>query len=228
MNIDYLQRTSRKTLSIVINEKAEIIVKAPKNMPNDKILNFIDSKQKWIETKVTEIKKQNKIHNDLFQYNKILFCGKKYNVLKDKKAREVSILDSNIIIKSQITLKKEVNQLEKFLKNCCIEIVGQRLKYFSNIMQLEPKEIRLINAKHRWGTCDSEGVISFNWRLIMMPPSIIDYVIVHELAHIMELNHSNAFWTIVSTVLPNVKDTRNLLKKSNFVLQLFREIPINN
>ena len=226
MKIDYIQRTARKTLAITINEKSQVIVKAPKYMSNEEIARFINSKQKWIETKVGEIQKQNQVHNDLFQYRKILFCGKKYDVLRDKKAKGVSLEKEYILMKPQLTIKKEVNQLEKFLKNCCIEIVGQRLKYFSNIMQLEPKEMRLINAKHRWGTCDSERVISFNWRLVMMPPSIIDYVVVHELAHIMEMNHSNAFWAIVNAVLPNMKETRAVLKKSNFVLQLFREIPI--
>ncbi len=226
MKIDYIQRTARKTLSITINEKGEVIVKAPKYMAIEQIMRFINSKEKWIEGKVKAIKKQNLVHNDLFEYKKILFCGSKYDVARDKQAKGVTLKDGCIIIKPQITLKKEVSKIEKFLKNCCIEVVGQRLKYFSNLMQLEPKEMRLINAKHRWGTCDSDRVISFNWRLIMMPPSVIDYVVVHELAHIMEMNHSDAFWAIVSAVLPDVKQTRALLKKSNFVLQLFREIPL--
>jgi len=227
MKIDYIQRTARKTLAITVNEKSQVIVKAPKYMADEEVLQFIESKQKWIETKVNEIQQQNQVHDDLFHYRKILFCGKKYDILRDKCAKDVSLKDGYIVMKPQLTIKKEVNHLEKFLKNCCIEIVGQRLKYFSNVMQLEPKEMRLINAKHRWGTCDSERVISFNWRLVMMPPSIIDYVVVHELAHIMEMNHSNAFWAIVSAVLPNVKETRAVLKKSNFVLQLFREISTN-
>lgn len=226
MKIDYIQRTARKTLAITVNEKSQVIVKAPKYMANEDIIKFINSKQKWIESKVNEIQKQNQIHNDLFEYKKVLFCGKKYDIVRDKNAKDVSLEGGYLIIKPQITQKKEINKIERFMKNCCIEIVGQRLKYFANVMQLEPKEMRLINAKHRWGTCDTERVISFNWRLIMMPPSVIDYVVVHELAHIIEMNHSNAFWAIVAAILPNVKETRLILKKSNFVLQLFREIPI--
>lgn len=225
MEINYIQRTARKTLSITVNEKGEVIVKAPKYMSQEEVLRFINSKQKWIEGKVSAIKKQNLMHIDLFEYKKILICGTQYVVCRDKQNKEIELKDNCIMIKPQITLKKEVNKIEKFLKQCCAEIVGQRLKYFSNVMQLEPKEMRLINAKHRWGTCDSERVISFNWRLVMMPPTVIDYVVVHELAHIMEMNHSNAFWAIVSAILPNVKEARSILKKSNFVLQLFREIP---
>ena len=226
MNIDYIQRTARKTLAITINDKGEVIVKAPKFMAEKDIFRFIQSKEKWIDQKVTEIKQQNMINDDLFNYKCVLFCGKKYCVLRDKKAKEISIKNNYLIIKPLSTLKREVKQIEKFLKNECIEIVGQRLKYFSNIMQLEPKRVELSNSKRKWGTCDSEGVIAFNWRIIMLSPQLIDYVVVHELSHLMEMNHSPAFWAIVTAVLPNVKNLRNTLKNCNFILQQFRELPM--
>ena len=117
MKIDYIQRTARKTLAIVVNEKSQVIVKAPKYMSNEEILRFIKSKQKWIDTKVSEIQRQNQIHNDLFQYRKILICGKKYDILHDKCAKDVSLRNGYIVMKPQISAKKEVNRLEKFLKN---------------------------------------------------------------------------------------------------------------
>lgn len=225
MKIDYLQRTARKSLAITINDKGEIIVKAPKKMSNEDILNFVKSKEKWINQKVEFVKSQNSLNDDLFTYKSILFCGKKYAVIKENKVSEVHLQNDNIVIKKSAVIKKEINQLERFLKNKCIEIVGQRLKYFSNLMQLEPSEVKLNNAKRKWGCCDSEGVISFNWRIIMLTPKLIDYIIVHELSHLMEMNHSPAFWAIVSAVLPDVSQTRATLKKCNFVLQQFREIP---
>ena len=225
MDIKYIQRTARKTLSITINEKGEIIVKAPKNMNENQINAFINSKSKWIEKKVSEIKRQNSLNDDLYCYNKILFCGKKYAVIREQNLKEIHLSDDCIYIKKSLNFKKEVKQLEVFLKNKCIEIVGQRLKYFCNLMQLEPSEVKLTNAKRKWGSCNSEQVISFNWRMIMLPPSLIDYIIVHELAHLIEMNHSSSFWAIVSAVLPNLKDCRASLKKCNFILQQFREIP---
>ena len=93
-------------------------------------------------------------------------------------------------------------------------------------MQLEPKRVELSNSRRKWGTCDSEGVIAFNWRIIMLSPQLIDYVVVHELSHLMEMNHSPAFWAIVTAVLPNVKNLRNTLKNCNFILQQFRELPM--
>ena len=225
--IDYIQRTARKTLSIIINEKGEVTIKAPKRMSESDIYKFVQSKEKWINSKVNSIKQQNEINNDLFNYKCILFCGKKYRVIKDTKAKDIQLEEGIITIKKLSSLKREVRVLEKFLKNKCLEIVGQRLKYFSNIMQLEPQKVVLMNSKRKWGTCDSDQVISFNWRIIMLTPNLIDYVIVHELSHLIEMNHSPAFWTIVSAVLPNVKQLRSTLKQCNFILQQFREIPID-
>lgn len=225
--IDYIQRTARKTLSIIINEKGEVTIKAPKRMSESDIYKFVQSKEKWINSKVNSIKQQNEINNDLFNYKCILFCGKKYRVIKDTKAKDIQLEEGIITIKKLSSLKREVRVLEKFLKNKCLEIVGQRLKYFSNIMQLEPQKVVLMNSKRKWGTCDSDQVISFNWRIIMLTPNLIDYVIVHELSHLIEMNHSPAFWAIVSAVLPNVKQLRSTLKQCNFILQQFREIPID-
>ena len=225
--IDYIQRTARKTLSIIINEKGEVTVKAPKRMPESDIYKFVQSKEKWINSKVNEIKMQNKINDDLFNYKCILFCGKKYKIVKNTKVKDIQLAEGVITIKKLSSLKREVRVLEKFLKNKCLEIVGQRLKYFSNIMQLEPQKVVLMNSKRKWGTCDSDQIISFNWRIIMLTPNLIDYVIVHELSHLIEMNHSPAFWAIVSAVLPNVKQLRSTLKQCNFILQQFREIPID-
>ena len=119
--IDYIQRTARKTLSITINEKGEVIVKAPKYMPESEILKFVSSKQKWIDNKVNQIINQNQVNNDLFEYKCVLFCGKKYQIIKDSKVKEITLTNDCIIIKKLSTLKREVNHLEKFypyIKEC--------------------------------------------------------------------------------------------------------------
>ncbi len=225
--IDYIQRTARKTLAITINNKGEVIVKAPSSMDNKDILAFVKSKEKWIQSKLTEINSQLKISEDFLSYKYVMFCGKKYKIIKSTKQKEILVSNDTIQIKKQLTLKKEVKVLERFLKDKCIEIVGQRIKYFSNIMQLEPEKIVLNNSKNRWGTCNSNKIIAFNWRIIMLPPYLIDYVIVHELAHLMEMNHSASFWAIVASIFPKLNKVRQDLKKCNFILQQFREIPIN-
>ena len=101
-------------------------------------------------------------------------------------------------------------------------ILWGRVSYFANLMQVEPTKVRLSNARGCWGSCNSLGVISLNWRLIMVPHDLIDYVVVHELAHLLQMNHSSLFWNVVKSVLPDYQNRRKLLKKGDYLLSLYR------
>lgn len=76
------------------------------------------------------------------------------------------------------------------------------------------KKIRIGNQRTRWGSCSSKGTISYNWRLILMPEPIVDYVVVHELCHLLEMNHSDRFWGLVESIMPNYAERRAWLKKN--------------
>ena len=108
-----------------------------------------------------------------------------------------------------------------YLKNAK-EILSNRLEYFSNIMNLEYKSFKLTNAKTKWGSCSTLKRIDLNWRLIMLKSDLQDYVIVHELCHLLEMNHSERFYKCVESVLKDYKKRRNDIKNSSFVLQLYR------
>ncbi|MDD5241657.1 MAG: SprT family zinc-dependent metalloprotease [Sulfuricella sp.] len=90
----------------------------------------------------------------------------------------------------------------------------QRLEHYSNCMGLAMPSLSLSNARSRWGSCNSRGEIRLSWRLIQAPISQIDYVVVHELAHIRELNHSSRFWSIVEETLPRYEAAHQALKAS--------------
>ena len=92
-------------------------------------------------------------------------------------------------------------------------ILPERVNYYSRIMGLYPTQVRITGAKTRFGSCSSTGHICFSWRLMQYPPEAIDYVVVHELAHLRHLNHSPAFHALVASVLPDHKERRALLRK---------------
>ncbi|MCG7756220.1 MAG: M48 family metallopeptidase, partial [Nitrosomonas sp.] len=75
-----------------------------------------------------------------------------------------------------------------------------------------PPPFRLSRAKTRWGSCNSRGLVTLNWRLIQLPLHLIDYVVAHELAHLIEMNHSKAFWRLVGAIYPDYQAARNMLK----------------
>lgn len=216
-----LVREKRKTLSIVIDKEGEMHIRAPKNLPLIDILDFIKNKSKWIETKQTEIKNSLKQNDIFFKYEKFVYLGKIYNPVFINTNFEISINGNNIFIPDKMQAKKE-QYVGKWLKNKALEIIENRVLYLSANYNLSFNNLYLINAKCKWGTCSSTKEIGFNWRLIMLNPKLIDYTIIHELAHLIELNHSEKFWNVVKTILPDFKERKEELKKFNFILQLFR------
>jgi hypothetical protein len=89
----------------------------------------------------------------------------------------------------------------------------QRAAHFARVLDVRVHSIRLSNARTRWGTCHPDGRVRLNWRLIQAPPALVDYVVVHELAHLREPNHSPRFWTWVAGVLPDYKERRQALRR---------------
>ena len=91
-------------------------------------------------------------------------------------------------------------------------VLPDKVAYYAEIMGLKYGRITITSAKHRFGSCSSKGNLSFSYRLMMYPEAAIDYVVVHELAHIVEMNHSKAFYAVIEKVLPDYKERIKLLK----------------
>ena len=102
------------------------------------------------------------------------------------------------------------------------KILSERLEFFADLMQIDYASFKISNSKTRWGSCDNHRNIKLNFRLIMLPHKIIDYVIIHELSHIIEFSHSKEFYKIISLVMPSYKLQQKVLKDYDYILGLFR------
>lgn len=223
VQIDKYIVSSRKSIKIEVSSLGEVIVYAPRNIDRNSIEKFISSKEDWINRNRENILKHIQLNQDIINYKKILLLGDAINIVEEN-IKSPELKEGSLYIKFGIDYRKNIIKLEKFIKQYATEIIEERLNYFANFMQLEPNSIKFSNAKKRWGSCDSNGNILLNWRIIMLPPNLIDYIIVHELSHLIEMNHSYDFWIIVSSIIPDWKERRQILKDSNFILSLFREI----
>ncbi len=105
--------------------------------------------------------------------------------------------------------KEEVTALKRQAR----EVLTKKSDDYKEILHVNYTRIRIGDQKTRWGSCSSKGTISYNWRLILMPERIQNYVVVHELCHLLEMNHSPAFWKKVSEVLPDYQSSRKWLKE---------------
>ena len=103
--------------------------------------------------------------------------------------------------------------LERALRERAIDLFSERLACFAERMGLRPPALSLSSARTRWGSCSLRSGIRLNWRLIHFPPHIIDYVVVHELAHLREMNHSARFWAVVGQHYPDYRHARGELKR---------------
>lgn len=88
----------------------------------------------------------------------------------------------------------------------------ERIAIYAPALHVPPPPFRLSQAKTRWGSCNSRGLVTLNWRLIQLPLHLIDYVVAHELAHLIEMNHSKTFWRLVGTIYPDYRIARSMLK----------------
>lgn len=110
--------------------------------------------------------------------------------------------------------------LEARYRQAAKEYFPARVSYYEKIIGVTHNVIHIRDQKTRWGSCSSKGNLNFNWRLMLAPPRVLDYVVVHELCHRKEMNHSKAFWNAVETVLPDYKELRKWLRDNGNTLSL--------
>lgn len=177
-----LIKSNRRSVGIIVKPGGEIIVRAPKRMPNPMILSFIREKESWIVK----------------------------NYLKQSKLP--SAPDSEP--KSPHTLA-----LEKRYRDAAKEYIPKRVEYYHAFTGGQYTKITIRDQKTRWGSCSSNGTLSFSFRLMMAPPRILDYVVVHELCHLTHMSHSKEFWNMVETILPDYKEHRKWLKENGHTLR---------
>ncbi len=211
----YIKRSSRKSIALKIDSNGNIFVYCPLRYSTDKIINLLQEKKQWIQTHLQRVQVQNETNKDFISYKKILILGKDYDIKCSNNKINIGNLYSFDYSKDYI------DALKKWLQKRAGEILKTKLEYWANIMKTPYNRVGLTSARKKWGSCDNKHMIRLNFRLIMLPMECIDYVCVHELSHILQLNHSKKFWQNVSKYIPNYKEIKKSVSQYSFVLKLF-------
>jgi predicted metal-dependent hydrolase len=219
--IDKIVRTKRKTLAIEVTRDARLIVRAPQRMPHETIERFVEKKRGWIEKKKREAQKKRALsvpkrfeNGELFWY-----LGRSYPLkVVENGVAPLSFDDGFALSKKRCADAHAL--FVAWYKARAKEVIHERLLYYSDLSGIEFTLFRITGAKKRWGSCNSKGNLHFAWRLVMAPLPVVEYVAVHELAHIVEKNHSERFWRRVERILPDYKDRRAWLRKNGTLLVL--------
>lgn len=220
----FIKKTNRKkTISIEIkNNKVE--VKAPYIISQKEIDSFLLKKKDWIDKKIlfyNSIKKP--IKRKFIEGENFQFLGKDLKLKIIKSDKRKNYLDKKFIylfIKNQDEkLREKVKkELEVLFKNEAVKIFEKKTNFYAKKIDVYPKKIKVKSFKKRWGSCSYKRELSYNWKLIMAPEKIIDYVIIHELCHLIHFNHSKEYWEKVCKILPNYKTRKEWLKINQYLL----------
>lgn len=219
---DLIIKSNRRSVSISISKEGKIIVRAPKKLGVEYILSILCEKEKWIKSKLNQIENQNSSNRKFKDYSEFLFCGVAYKPLFVEGIKKVEINNKNLICPKNLDEKKELKQIKKWYIKISLNIILNRVEYFANLMQLDYKSLSISDTKRRWGSCDREGKIKINFRVVMLPHKLIDYIVIHELSHLVEFNHSVKFYNLIESVMSDYKTYRKQLKGYTYLLELLR------
>lgn len=210
-------RSNRKSVALVIDNEANLIVRAPIQMPDTTIDEFVRKKRRWINEKQQQVAVFGEKHPPVVVETgeSIMYLGSNYAIIKDD-VDSVEVSGNELLVPENF----DVAALTAWLKEQAMQIISERVALYANIMGVTPGTVKLSEAKARWGSCSTKNNLNFAWRLIMCPLSVIDYVVVHELSHITYKNHSPAFWARVKTVLPNYEDDQDWLKVNRKLMEI--------
>jgi predicted metal-dependent hydrolase len=125
------------------------------------------------------------------------------------------------LIETSELKEEELNKnLKKFYFSSCKKIVGERIKIYQKQLGVKYKSIEIVESRTKWGSCSSDKKLTFNYRLAMAPLVVIDYVIIHELCHLLHMNHDRSFWRRVGSIMPDYKEKQEFLSKYGHVMTL--------
>lgn len=218
--IKYKKRT---TMSIHIDSYGNVEVHSPKGISDKSVIQALEEKWDWIQQKQKEMKDRTlgPMVKTYEHGERFLYLGKEYpiqishdnNIQQDYAVLEEEKLH---IFVQQFDDEKIKQALKRFYYQQCKMLVEKSIKFYQSNFKSKPRSIRITDNKTNWGTCDSRQQLTFNWKLAMAPQEVIDYVVVHEMCHMVHLNHDRSFWRLVGKILPDYKLQENWLALSSW------------
>jgi predicted metal-dependent hydrolase len=216
-----LKRMQRsRSIKVRVEPGGRVLVTAPYLVPKFMIERFVKQNETWIERQLKRASFRSDLYPTLDWEKKVVsYLGKLHSIRIANRESRIGIRNQEIIVSPITGLESDAHKmLIKWLKKEGEKYINNRLPNFSKLMKLKYGTVIFRQQKSRWGSCSGEGNLSFNWRLIHFKPEIIDYVLIHELAHIRHHDHSANFWQLVGQFDPTYKTKRQFLHKQILML----------
>lgn len=215
-----------KNLRLQVSAEAGLEVVLPKKFNPGSLESILREKQNWILDKLnffSQAVESRRVHREQGGW-RVLYRGREYAVETKEEAGaacRVEVEEAKLIVVVPEGAGGNAGAvLEGWFRSMARLLIHQRLRVVNERLKLSFKRVFIRGQKTRWGSCSSQGNLNFNWRLVMAPLPVLEYVVVHELMHLVEPNHSKKFWSLVEDICPDYKAHRTWLRKNGHRLRL--------
>jgi len=215
-----LTKSKRKTASIYIERDGSISVLVPSYLSQPEIDHLIESKRKWIYRQLAEWQDLNatRIVRDYLNGEGFLYLGRSYRLKLVRNQDSPLVLMKGyfcLSTKRDGTIQGDPKQIFRdFYRDRGQLKIPERIGRFEASMGVEAKGVKVMDLKNRWASCSAKGVLNFHWKCMMAPLKILDYLVVHELVHLMHPHHTQDFWNEVDKILPDYRERQGWLKQN--------------
>jgi predicted metal-dependent hydrolase len=222
LEYDIVRSSKRRKLTITVERDRRVTVHAPEGTPEDEVRRAVDAKRQWILAKIRHPQKyQNRLHapgKEVVSGESALYLGREYRIeLADTASGDIEFTGRFLVPLGHQAKRRQV--LRDWYVARAKSIILARARQHSCGLGVAFTDATIVDTRYRWGSCTVRDNVSFNWRLIKAPMFVIDYVIVHELAHLMEPNHTARFWSIVRAKTPTMERAKAWLKEHGQLLE---------
>jgi predicted metal-dependent hydrolase len=221
VQIDEFIRAKRRTISIQVRPDGKVIVRAPLRVAEKIVRAFVESKADWVARKKAEaaVRAPAKVR-EFRDGEHFLLLGREIP-LRVVPGQRAALTLTDVFALSQKAIPNAAGVFEKWYKIYALKVLTERVKLYAAQHGFKPARIRISSARTRWGSCSSNGTLSFTWRLVMAPLEVVDYVVIHELVHLRVHNHSKDFWDGVAELMPDYKRRMAWLKSNGGLMTGF-------
>jgi predicted metal-dependent hydrolase len=205
-NIDIkITKSRRKTISIYVERDGSVVALVPEHLSEDEVAGIIKTKEYQIHRNLAQWTQLNeaKVEREYVNGQSFLYLGRNYRLqLVEEKLGEVVLKNGYFLLSKQEKLKAKdlfINLYKEKLKEKITPIIAR----YKAQMNVEPIDVKIMELQNRWASCTIKGNLNFHWKCAMAPIDVLNYIVVHELAHLIHPNHSSEFWNTVDKVLSN-------------------------
>jgi predicted metal-dependent hydrolase len=224
-----VRKPRRRSVTLSISPRNHLTVTVPKSFSDSQVEKFIAQQSRWIEKKI----RRNRILGALYPPKKyqngdcFTYLGQSYRLeVAEAERRSIQIIEDRLRVEAsplEILGNREENVasiVQAWYEGMALQTLRERVAFYEERMGLRSKAVRVRTLASQWGSCAVTGHLCFNSRLVMAPLEVVDYVVVHELSHLVHHNHSPRFWGLVAAFIPDYHKRRKWLREHGNFLTL--------